>query len=110
MFEVEYCSRDTIKQSDSYGWIWTSGLTSTALLEYVRCVACVEILLFSTLLCKGYLAAAQNTPTCVCRQIQKDNRHLMENTHQVVCLQLTTQILVVTLKMCALPDSSKQEG
>lgn len=107
MFEVEYCSRDTIKQSDSYGWIWTSGLTSTALLENVRCVASGNAAFFH---CKGYLAAAQNTPMCVCRQIQKDNRYLMENTHQLVCLQLTMQILVVTLKLYALPDSSKQEG
>lgn len=49
-----YCTKDAIKQSDSYGWIWTSGLTSTALLRCVRCVASGNrvFFFFSTRLCK----------------------------------------------------------
>lgn len=33
MYEVEYCTKDAIKQSDSYGWIWTSGSTSITTLR-----------------------------------------------------------------------------
>lgn len=39
VFEVEYRTEDSIKQSDSYGWIWASGLTSPASLKCVCRVA-----------------------------------------------------------------------
>lgn len=94
-------------QPDSFGWIWTSGLTSTAFLQYVHCVVSGNRLRFKKI---SFPLFAWNTSVCMCRQILKGNQHLLENTHQLICLQLTMHILVVAVKQHDFPTSSRLRG